>query len=119
MLMTDAGQVSALNAAAGVPATAVTSGGWAKAATGGPYVEDLGAGAVPGTRVILGGSAYHADGRRYVTTDAVAASDAFLQDLRLRTDGALRILTTAVVATDQPNGGWLCATTGEARMSVT
>lgn len=118
-LFTDTGQMTALNAAAGVPATAKVNGGWAHAAAGGPYVEDLVAGAVPAGSVILGSLAFHPDGRLYVTTQAVAATDTVAGGLRIRADGALRIIVAAVDPSDVYSGGWAIKQSGEARMSIT
>jgi hypothetical protein len=118
-LFTDAGEMTCANAAAGVPAGAVVLGGWAHAAGGNPYVEDLGIGAVPATAVWVSGMCFHADGRLYVTTEAAVSFDVYARALRFRQDGALRVSTAGVGATDAVNSGWAQAQSGEARMSIT
>jgi hypothetical protein len=118
-LFTDAGQMTCLNAAAGVPAGFTILGCWAHAADGSPYVEDLGASAVPAAAVESGGMAFHADGRLYVTTEAVAAGDVYSGGMRFRQDGAIRVSTAAVDAADVASSGWEFAQSGEARMSIT
>lgn len=118
-LFTDAGQLTGLNATLGIAAGSIFIGPWVVKQTGEPYVEDLGAGAVPGTALRVAGGAFAPDGRRYVTTQAVAGSDSVIGGLRYRTDGALRVSTAAVGATDVFCGGWAIAQTGEARLSIT
>lgn len=117
-LFSDDGAMTCLNGAAGVPGTAVFIGRLACAPSGEPYVENLGIGAVPGT-AILADFAYHADGRLYVTTEAVDAGDLFRGALRFRPDGALRVSTGAVDPGDSRIGGWAVAATGEARVTIT
>jgi len=118
-LFSDAGQMSALNAAAGVPAGASFINGWAvEGATGKPYVENLGASAVPAAAQFINGLAFHQDGRLYVTTVAPAASDQSIGGFNVRADGALRVSTSAVDAADMFNGGWATAQTGAARMAI-
>jgi len=117
-LFADDGALTCLNGAAGVPGTAVFIGRLACAQAGQPYVEDLGIAAVPGT-ALLADFAYHADGRLYVTTEAVAGSDVYNGALRFRADGALRVSTGAVDAGDSKIGGWSVASTGEARVTIT
>ncbi len=117
-LFTDAGQMTAINGAAGVPAGSTVLSCWAHAAGGNPYVEDLGIAAVPAAAVFANGLCFHADGRLYVTTEAVAATDVYAMAMRFRQDGALRVSTAAVDPTDVRNGGWATAQTGEARMSI-
>lgn len=119
LLFSDAGQLQAVNGAAGVPAGAEMHGGWAVKTTGEPYVEDLNTSAVPAAAVFLGGMAHHIDGRLYVTTQAPAAADQGIGALLVRSDGALRISTSAVLAGDTVNGGWAVAQTGAARMAIT
>jgi hypothetical protein len=120
LLFADTGQLQTLNGAAGVPAGAsFLLGGWAAdPATGKAYVQDLAAAAVPAGSLFIDGGAFHPDGRRYVTTDAEAATDAFLDGLDYRPDGALRVNTTAPGATDTFNGGWAIRQQGAARISV-
>lgn len=114
----DVGQMLCLDGSGGVAADRPRLAGWAHAATSQPYVHDLAAGAVPATAILRGGLAFHADGRLYVTTDAVAATDGYTGGLRVRADGALRISTAAVAASDTIRGGWAIKQTGEARMSI-
>lgn len=115
----DTGQMQALDATAGVPAGATFIGGWAtQGSTGKPYVQDLIASAVPAGAVMIGGAAFHQDGRRYVTTQAPAASDIGIGGFGVRADGALRVSTAAVGATDQFINGWAVAQTTAARMAI-
>ena len=117
-LFADDGAMTCLNGAAGVPGTAVRVGRLSCKMTGEPYVEDLTTNAVPGTAIVAD-CAYHTDGRLYVTSDTVAASDIHDGGLRFRADGALRVSTSAVDAADSKLGGWSVATTGEARVTIT
>lgn len=118
-VFTDAGQMTCLNAALGIAAGSTFIGPWVVKQTGESYVEDLGISAVPGTAIRVHGGAFAPDGRRYVTTEAVTGTDTVTGMLRYRTDGALRVSTAAVGATDRFRGGWAIADTGEARMSIT
>lgn len=122
-LYSDAGQLQALNGAAGVPSGAFLYEGWAADSAGSPYVEDLGAGAVPAAAKFPSGTfagvAFHEDGRMYVTTQAPAAGDAFVGGIAVRQDGAMRVSTVAVNAADALIAGWAIAQTGAARMAIT
>jgi len=118
-LFTDAGQMTCLNGAAGVPAGSPVLACWAHNANGSPSVEALVAAAVPATVICANDLCFHADGRLYVTTQAVAATDIYKHAMRFRNDGALRVSTAAVGATDVYNAAWAQAQTGEARMSIT
>lgn len=121
--MTDAGQMTCLNGAGGVPAGSPRPpslfAGWATDGTGKPYVENLGASSVPAAAVKSGGIAFHQDGRMYVTTQAPATADVSVSGMNVRQDGALRVSTSAVAAGDQFVGGWAVAQTGAARMGIT
>jgi hypothetical protein len=117
-LFADDGQIQTRDASAGVPAAAKVNGCWAHHADGSPYIEDLVAAAVPAGSIRNGGLSFHPDGRLYVTTQAVVGADSYLGCYRVRTDGALRISTAAVGATDIKNAGWAFAQTGEARMQI-
>lgn len=116
-LFSDAGQLSALNGAAGVPAGSFFYEGWAMSSAGKPYVEDLGASAVPAAAKFISGIAFNEDGRMYVTTDA-PASARFIGGIAVRNDGAMHVSTSAVDAADALIGGWAIAQTGAARMAI-
>jgi hypothetical protein len=117
-LFADDGAMTCLDGAAGVSGTAVYVGRLACEQTGEPFVEDLTTNAVP-AGAILADFAYHADGRLYVTSDTVHASDVYNGGLRFRADGALRVSTAAVDPSDSKIGGWSVASTGEARVTIT
>lgn len=115
---TDTGQLTALDATATIEASAIWIGPWIVDEEGESYVEDLGAAAVPATAILVAGRAYAPDGRAYVTTEAVDAADEWCGSVRVRTDGAVRVVTAAVEATDVYTDGWARVHTGESRMGI-
>lgn len=118
-LFVDNGQMSGADGASGAAASAKTLGAWAHKESGEPYLYDVGASAVPATALIVNNQAFTFDGVAYVTTEARATTDVYAGSLRLRQDGAVRVLTAAVGATDTIVNGWAHAGNGEARVSIT
>ncbi len=67
--------------------------GWTTASNA-AWKNDLVASAVPSTAMFLHGAAFGQNGTRFVTTQATSTADKFVDGLRHRSDGALRVRTT-------------------------
>jgi hypothetical protein len=90
----------------GVPSTEPRNGGWAVAsALNAAYFEPAGA-AVPAAAVELGGIAFTQDGAIYLTQDGSSGTFASIGGHKVRSDGALLVVSGAPAATDPVIGGW-------------